>query len=646
MSYQALYRVWRPQTFDELIGQNVISQTLKNAVKYEQLGHAYLFTGPRGTGKTSAAKILAKAVNCPNSTNGNPCNECEICENITQGRLSDVIEIDAASNNGVEEIRDLRDKVRYAPTQAKYKVYIIDEVHMLTTGAFNALLKTLEEPPSQVVFILATTEPHKIPDTIVSRTQRFDFQRIQDRDIIERMQYILDADGIGYDEEALEIIARAAQGGMRDSLSLLDQALSYSRKHVTVEAALEVSGSLDQQVLVEYIGYLYERQTEEALQTFQQQVQKGKQGSRFVEELILFARDILLTTHTSKNYTLLSKDELKPLSGIEVSFYYELIDQLNEASVQMRLSNQPDLYVEVLTVRLAQRLYDQENSPTQLIEDSNLMTELRRQIEGLQHQLNQVNKTSHSPTQPTVERLAVQPINETPSVKEESQPKLQDHSPMNEEVATPTRRTAVRKPYELDVEEVFDVLNNAQAKHKKQLEHYWTQIISQLSPKLRRYFDKNTPPVAAGPGQVLISFQRENYASFIQHNEELKNLLIQSLSQIMNEAVKVYVIVEDDWRHIYQTYVEHFKKSGNKRPVTVPESLLEDYPVKTKQDRSEEKEIQPVDGNEEETLELEMDEDTQSLDSSILPEESTEEGDELITKAIDLFGEGNVNIIR
>ncbi|MGX7349026.1 DNA polymerase III subunit gamma/tau [Dolosicoccus paucivorans] len=645
MSYQALYRVWRPQTFDELIGQNVISQTLKNAVKYEQLGHAYLFTGPRGTGKTSAAKILAKAVNCPHSTDGNPCNECEICQNITEGRLSDVIEIDAASNNGVEEIRDLRDKVRYAPTQAKYKVYIIDEVHMLTTGAFNALLKTLEEPPGQVIFILATTEPHKIPDTIISRTQRFDFQRIQDQDIIERMQYILDADGVRYDEEALEIIARAAQGGMRDSLSLLDQALSYSRELVTVEAALEVSGSLDQQVLVEYIRHLYDGQTEDALQTFQRQVQKGKQGSRFVEELILFARDILLTTHTSKNYTLLSKDELKPLSGIEVSFYYDLIDQLNEAIVQMRLSNQPDLYVEVLTVRLAHRLYTNETSSGQVAEDASLITELRQQIEGLQHQLNQVNRNVPSSAQPTAERPTIQPINETTSLKEEPKASVQDNSTTEKKLVAPVRRRATMKPYELNVEEVFDVLNNAQAKHKKQLEHYWTQIISQLSPKLRRYFDKNTPPVAAGPGQVLISFQRENYASFIQHNEELKDLLVQSLSQIMNEAVKVYVIVEEDWRHIYKTYVEHFKKSGNKRPVAVPESLLEDYPAPTKQDTLEVTNPQSADSEQEEAPEVERDENIQSLDASIPPEHSAEE-DELITKAIDLFGEDNVNIIR
>lgn len=644
MSYQALYRVWRPQTFDELIGQTVISQTLKNAVKHGQLSHAYLFTGPRGTGKTSAAKILAKAVNCPRSTDGNPCNECEICQLITQGRLSDVIEIDAASNNGVEEIRDLRDKVRYAPTQAKYKVYIIDEVHMLTTGAFNALLKTLEEPPSQVIFILATTEPHKIPDTIISRTQRFDFQRIQDHDIIERMKYILDSDHIDYDEEALAIIARAAQGGMRDSLSLLDQALSYSRHHVTIEAALEVSGSLDQQLLVNYIHQVYQGQTEEALQLFKEQVQKGKQGSRFIEELILFARDILLTTHTQRNYTLLSKDELKPLKEIDVYFYYDLIDQLNETSTQMRLSNQPNLYVEILTVRLAQRLYNRQNQseqPAQANDQSDLIMKMQQQINYLQ-QMVQKNQHETSPTQKEEPpSLSVQPINEpsTASFKTAShENEMLDEKLIQEETSKRVERTM--NSYHLDIEEIFDVLNNAQVKHKKQLEHYWSQIIAQLSPKLRRYFDKEIPPVAAGPGQVLISFQRENYARFIQNNEALKTLLSQSLSQVMNEMVTVYVIVEEDWQRIYHSYVEHFKKSGNQRPVAVPDSLLEIYETKS----TDQAKFKIEATNEDQTSPSQDKTDVEEEELILVEEEPKQE--DIIIKAVDLFGEENVNVIR
>ena len=226
--YQALYRKYRSQTFGQLVGQEVIATTLRQAVEQGKISHAYLFSGPRGTGKTSVAKIFAKAMNCPNQKGGEPCNECYICEAITNGSLEDVIEIDAASNNGVDEIRDIRDKSTYAPSLAPHKVYIIDEVHMLSTGAFNALLKTLEEPTENVVFILATTELHKIPATILSRVQRFEFKSIKTPAIQDHLKAVLDKEGIDYEEEAVAIIARRAEGGMRDALSILDQALSLT----------------------------------------------------------------------------------------------------------------------------------------------------------------------------------------------------------------------------------------------------------------------------------------------------------------------------------------------------------------------------------------------------------------------------------
>src|SRR5690625_2722683 len=250
MSYQALYRVWRPRKFEDIVGQIHITRTLQNAISQNQFSHAYLFSGPRGTGKTSAAKIFAQAINCEQMPTKEPCNECVACRGILDGSISDVIEIDAASNTSVEDIREIRDKVKYAPSSVPYKVYIIDEVHMISTSAFNALLKTLEEPPAHVVFILATTEPHKIPLTIISRCQRFDFKPISNQVIVERMKTIIDVENVIVSSEALETIALAAEGGMRDALSVLDQAISYSEQDVSLEDVLAVTGGVSHQVLI------------------------------------------------------------------------------------------------------------------------------------------------------------------------------------------------------------------------------------------------------------------------------------------------------------------------------------------------------------------------------------------------------------
>ena len=300
MAYQALYRVWRSQRFDDVVGQKAITQTLKNAIVQKKTSHAYLFTGPRGTGKTSAAKIFAKAINCKHSQDGEPCNVCETCVAITEGRLNDVIEIDAASNNGVEEIRDIRDKAKYAPTQAEYKVYIIDEVHMLSTGAFNALLKTLEEPPQNVIFILATTEPHKIPLTIISRTQRFDFKRISTQDIVDHMAHIMQEMALDYEEQALYVIGRAAEGGMRDALSILDQTISFSDEKVTLEDAMQVTGSLTYEMMDHYIQCCVAGDVERALEGLESILGEGKEARRFLEDLLLYCRDLLMYQQAPK----------------------------------------------------------------------------------------------------------------------------------------------------------------------------------------------------------------------------------------------------------------------------------------------------------------------------------------------------------
>ena len=292
--YQALYRKYRSQNFSQLVGQEVVAKTLKQAVEQEKISHAYLFSGPRGTGKTSVAKIFAKAMNCPNQVGGEPCNNCYICQAVTDGSLEDVIEMDAASNNGVDEIREIRDKSTYAPSLARYKVYIIDEVHMLSTGAFNALLKTLEEPTQNVVFILATTELHKIPATILSRVQRFEFKSIKTQDIKEHIRYILEKENISSEPEAVEIIARRAEGGMRDALSILDQALSLTQgNELTTAISEEITGTISLSALDDYVSALSQQDVPKSLACLNLLFDNGKSMTRFVTDLFaLFKRFI------------------------------------------------------------------------------------------------------------------------------------------------------------------------------------------------------------------------------------------------------------------------------------------------------------------------------------------------------------------
>ena len=359
MSYTALYRKWRPVSFEDVKGQDPIVQTLKNQITSERIGHAYLFCGTRGTGKTSIAKIFARAVNCEHPVDGSPCNECPTCKAIQSGSSMNVVEIDAASNNGVENIRDIRDQVQYPPTEGRYRVYIIDEVHMLSIGAFNALLKTLEEPPSYVIFILATTEVHKIPITILSRCQRYDFKRISLETIGDRLRELTRAEHIEVEDRALMYIAKAADGSLRDGLSLLDQCVAFHfGKVLTYDNALEVLGAVDSSVFSQMFGAVVEGRTRDCICTLEEIVIQGRELGQFVNDFIWYMRNLLLIQSADDAEGLLdmSEENLKQLKedgkradGPTLMRYIRVFSELSN---QLRYASQKRVLVEVALIKL------------------------------------------------------------------------------------------------------------------------------------------------------------------------------------------------------------------------------------------------------------------------------------------------------
>lgn len=358
MSYTALYRKYRSQSFDEIVGQKHIITSLTNQIKNNQVGHAYLFTGTRGTGKTSIAKIFAKAINCPHSHNGNPCNKCEICKNITSGSNVDILEIDAASNNRVDEIRELREKVKYPPVTCKYKVYIIDEVHMLTDSAFNALLKTLEEPPAYVVFILATTEVQKLPATILSRCLRFDFKLLTDEELEKHLKYVFEDSGIKYEKEALTLLAKLGNGSVRDTLSIADMCVAYSNKNVTYSSVIEAVGMTDRQTLKLISECLLAGDQGRLLSAINEVACAGKNLTQLAKDLVGYVRDILIvkTCKDYKDILKLSSDnisDLEALSKIATSEkLIEILTKLSSLDNDFRYSTSPRNLLEITLVSL------------------------------------------------------------------------------------------------------------------------------------------------------------------------------------------------------------------------------------------------------------------------------------------------------
>lgn len=367
MSYTALYRKFRPDSFDDVKGQDHIVTTLRNQIKAERIGHAYLFCGTRGTGKTTVAKILAKAVNCEHPVEGNPCNECAMCKAIQAQTSMNVIEIDAASNNGVDNIREIVEEVRYSPTQGKYKVYIIDEVHMLSTGAFNALLKTLEEPPAYVIFILATTEVHKIPITILSRCQRYDFHRITIDEITLRLRELMDKEQIQAEEKALRYVAKAADGSMRDALSLLDQCIAfYLGKTLTYDNVLDVLGTVDVEVFARLLRYIRKGSVSECIMLLEEMVISGRELSQFTVDFTWYLRNLLLakTSEDIDEILEVSKEQLELLrqeaNSCEVDLLIRFIRIFSELSNQVKFATQKRVIIEVALVKLCKPMMEND----------------------------------------------------------------------------------------------------------------------------------------------------------------------------------------------------------------------------------------------------------------------------------------------
>jgi len=396
LSYTALYRKFRPSTFKEIVGQEHITQTLKNQIIVGRVGHAYLLNGGRGTGKTSAAKVLARAINCLNPMNGEPCNECDICKSALNGSLTDIVEMDAASNNSVEDIRSIREEVNFLPTVAKYRVYIIDEVHMLSTGAFNALLKTLEEPPAHVKFILATTEPQKLPATILSRCQRFDFKKISDENIAKRLKYVCDESNIEINPEALKLIAVLSEGAMRDALSILERCVQDGESQINEEKVRELVGIPKLTYINQLVNCIINNNIEEALEVIDNIINEGKDLQNFLWEIIKYVKNILVYK-ASKNAGVYTTEEIKNIEKIAEAVTKEkllsIIYSLSNLENDMKYSSQKTILFQVAIIKLCMQeviVTPQSNCNVGANELSQLAN-LQNRVKNLEMQISQGN---------------------------------------------------------------------------------------------------------------------------------------------------------------------------------------------------------------------------------------------------------------
>ncbi|AQS54437.1 DNA polymerase III subunit gamma/tau [Novibacillus thermophilus] len=529
MTYRALYRVWRPQTFSDIVGQQHVTRTLQNALRQQRFSHAYLFSGPRGTGKTSAAKVMAKAVNCEQGPAPEPCNACEACQQITNGSILDVVEIDAASNRGIEEIRDLRDKVKYAPTEVRTKVYIIDEVHMLTPEAFNALLKTLEEPPSHVLFILATTEPHKLPLTIVSRCQRFDFHRVSPEIMVERLKHVCEQEGIQADESALSFIARVSEGGLRDALSLLDQAYASGGDCITENVVRTIVGTVADSSFHQIVTFIAERKTAQMLDMVSELVQEGHDPEKFAEDFLGYLRDMLLVK-TAPNLP-----ETEQLLKIQPSLaelaeqfteeaVFAMMEEANDALSQMRRTNQPRIMLELLLVKLTH-----VSNERQQVKSSELASLIKR-VEQLEQD---------------VRKRSVQAAHRQGEVaKEDGADAVK--------IDGSKRKSSEMSPSQL--QKVRAVLERADAASLANIKDVWPDILASVKERkitVHAWLIDGVP-TAADEGHLVLAFKNVIHRETTEKPDH-KQLIEEVIEQVTGRAYKLVTCMQNEWKRLEES---------------------------------------------------------------------------------------------
>lgn len=539
MAYVALYRAYRPQKFSEVVGQQHIIKTLQNAIKLNKVAHAYLFCGPRGTGKTTLAKIMAKALNCEHGPSIEPCDECEICKGIQKGTISDVVEIDAASNNGADDIRSLIDSVKYLPSKGRCKVYIIDEVHMLSNAAFNALLKTLEEPPKHVIFILATTEPYKLPNTILSRCQRFDFQAITQEDILKRLQIVANAENIKMTNEAFSQIANAADGGMRDALSLFDQTISYTTNpEITLDDVLAVSGNISYKMIIKLLQACLDGNGALALTLVDGILKEGKEVPRIINDIIMFLRDSLLyKNNVSLDSALESQDKEFGdfCKNISKGVIYEWLNNLNESNSNMRFSNQKRAYLELALLKM---------SDTKLNEEYNLVDRIK-ELENTIHMLS-LNKPSDNSPKNVVET-------KLPS-KEEIK-----------ELRTATETVQIEEfkenPLEVNIKEVEVIINSASKQLKLELQEIWSRIANDYAGVFEAQILVAGELVAVNEDSFIVVLNDLAFCNRLMRYENYEKIM--EILSGYNSKIKEYICIPKAvWLKIKADYISKYTKEN------------------------------------------------------------------------------------